>query len=213
MTLRGGLIIFYFNFIVFHISAQENGGLHSVLNSKWRLGFTPSAIVNTYSGIQLSGEYAISDRFSIVTEAAYIFYDLNQENNLQGFRLRPQCRFKILKSESAETSVSFLYNYRYTSHDVTAELSRANGAYIETVKGKRATYYRGVGLMLQQDFLLDKTGINIGIGAGPGTVQLKDSNPETENLQNDRYRFWFRRNNARNFIVPLVILHFNIYFY
>ncbi|MBL0101501.1 MAG: hypothetical protein IPP49_16875 [Saprospiraceae bacterium] len=80
-------------------------------------------------------------------------------------------------------------------------------------QGKEQPITGGVGLMFQQGFPLDKTGINIGIGAGPGTVQLKDSNPETENLQNDRYRFWFRRNDARNFIVPLVILHFNIYFY
>jgi hypothetical protein len=208
----GAVIVFLL--LSFQIFGNEQDTIMpSLLGTKWRIGFTPTAIINTYSGIQFSGEYEMLNRLSFGTEAAYIFYDLNTNNtNLQGFRVRPQVKFKFVKRKKFETSISIVYNYRFSSINIEVDIPKANGSYVETIKGRRIGHYRGFGLMIEQGFIFDQLGGNIGFGFGPGSIRFKDTNMETESFQADNYRFWFnRRNNDNSFVVPLGIIHINIF--
>jgi hypothetical protein len=188
------------------------------------LGFTPSALLNVFSGIQLSSDHKLSDVNNINMQYGLLLRSNNRTfastatNNtsmtIQGFRLRASIEHMMARSKNIALLGSAFINYRYTKRYSETQIQRANFNFVEIVDITNIKHAVGPGLGM---FLLMKLGdtsfAKFGGGLGYPYIHRssKQSRPieQTEAIIFNTDRDFFDNSGIREFTF---FIHFNVSF-
>jgi hypothetical protein len=180
---------------------EKSDGFH------YKIGFTPTALSNFYPALQLSHELSYN-RFLFNIETGYIFESsIYQQDFVSGMRLRPSIGYKLVDFESNYGGFELFYNYRYTKIDRELEVSRANGAYTEFVRGNLKNTMQGWGMQYRHAFIMDKFTIKAGAGFGLMDIFIRYSNDELADQVRDSFLYgFFNRPGHHEFLATFVTM-------
>ena len=154
---------------VLSIAVSEQGfgqRINDTIPNHWNLTYSPSALVNTFVGIQFGVERYFSGAGGVELEGAYIVPTLGTYAlSKSGFRAK--LGFKLKTRTSLVTL--FTFYYRRTVHDHDDRVARFDFAYFERYSFKKTKTLFGptFGLGTVQSFsdrLSFEGGVNIGLG-------------------------------------------------
>ena len=132
---------------------------------KFRIGITPSAILNSHPAIQLSFDRRLSKKWNLSLESGFIFTSIE---NAKGFRLRPGIETFLARSSWVSLTGGFHLNYRY-SVDYSHENTMARGGDFVRWHYNARTAVTRIGLNFSENLLFritDKCFVEVGSGIG-----------------------------------------------
>ena len=147
--------------------------------SNYQLGLTPSALLNRYTGLQLSQRIRIYKPLSLRLETTYIFSIWHDDfNDASGFRVRPSIQLKVSSIKNFRGYFGIFYNERRLRAYRSANIIRAGGNFIETVEGHMDSKMRGWGVEFEFDFNQSLRNFSFSIGLGSGRISNDYSHEE-----------------------------------
>lgn len=150
--------------------------------SGFRLGVTPSALINRFPGIQINASFAYR-HFGIDQELAYLIPGSVDGVVHKGYRLRTVLKYYLpLHPYKDLTYVGIAHHRRVINYTEETVVSRSDGEYFQRMNVEKKYILEGIPLMFgaivkQSDHLL----IDIAVGAG----RIRDRPLEYPNLPRD----------------------------
>lgn len=137
----------------------------------WRLGITPSALLNNYPGLQISLDKSINKKLNFSLESAYLFTSVNGE---QGFRIRPGIEMFIARSSWVSFTSGIHYNYRYGLVYENNRTVSSNGEFFHIQYNRKSErILRGINFSGILMFKINpRLHLDLGVGYGLGNVKL-----------------------------------------
>jgi hypothetical protein len=179
---------------------------------KYSLGISPSAVLNLVPAIQLSHELTFTKVLSLGLETGFIFSHANINNeNTRGYRIRPELKFTVLRSNDFSIDLFAFYNYRYYKATRVVELNKANFAYTEEIRGDRKTTLEGRGLGMDFGFtnvdsFIKK--VNVGFGMGLGNI----TNIYSDEVFEPQFIFFSGFSTSGATEIPIAFFNISLYF-
>jgi len=186
------LLIIFFNIAFLQINIAQNSGIRTVKkesgkelnshNGKFRIGITPSALLNTYSGLQGNMAYNISYRLQFNLEAGWIFYSTAFNSSpISGYRIRPAIRWYVNDSDTEDSEYRFHlslgYNIRNTIAQRTGNFSLSGGSFANNIAYEQERTVTGLAVLFGTDvWLNNRTILDMGLGFGLGKINIADIN-------------------------------------
>ncbi|WP_235299606.1 hypothetical protein [Portibacter marinus] len=184
-------------FLGWSTSAQE-----VMVFPKWRIGVTPTALVNLYPGLQMSIDKRLNERINLTCETAYLFTSIEEQ---QGIRIRPGVEIFLARSSWVSYVCGVNLTHRFTRGQVVRPTIATNGEFNFLNYRKLETMLTGMNLSNQLLFKLNsRTYLEAGGGIGIGRLTTELKGDETE-------FFTVNRMLARSTTPhPIVYAHLNI---
>lgn len=208
--IRAGLMV-YCVFMVTISYGQRDSLKNKVTNFRgWHAGFSPSAVLNIYPGLQMSLDYGLNNNRHIITNEVAMLFDL-ESGSFIGFRYKPGFDYVYARKRLSFSSGLHL-NFRYTSSPNSTFISRANGQYNQEVDFRRNLFMFGINLQLQFHVKVDKKSkIGFGFGFGPGLLKRSNKGLPDQFLRQFNNQFFIggTREGVFPWIMGLVHLNFS----
>ncbi len=113
---------------------------------KLRVGFSPSAFLNTYPGLQLSIDKGVRSvpQFNFTLEVASIFrFNTFGERRMRGYRIKPGLEWLLARVEPVGVSLGFYWDLRQTIWKRVEYVSHWDEQYREYADISRTTVLSG----------------------------------------------------------------------
>lgn len=191
--MRYIIILLLFLGILVNTEAQNKkvNKLEKIEFKKYALGISPSAILNYYSGIQLSHDIGVRQNVNLAIETGYIFSGVYSENSLatNGFRLKTGVQLMAASSEYLSVNLGISYVYRYSKAPREFTINFWEEEYIELVKFDRTKTVSAVEFNISMYVALtNRLRLEMGMGMGPGIILVEDKN-STQRRNEDSFQF------------------------
>jgi hypothetical protein len=116
-------------------------------NSGLKMGITPTALLNTFPGIQVNASYTIR-HFGIDQEMAYIINNTLDEANYSGYRIRTVLKYIKPISDSDLIYIGIGYHLRTILFEEEMVLERYDGSYFQRMKIKNRYTLSGIPILV-----------------------------------------------------------------
>lgn len=193
---------------------QRSAASDEVMIPGLRVGLTPTAVLNYYGGVQGTVRYARSDLMELGVETAYIYDGLRA--NTSGYRVRANARFFPFSNANKGMYFGAGYHYRSTSQKSSQWVDRFGGQYQEEIEVTRHRVFRGVPFLFGMvGEILPSVQIDLGIGGGPGTldISIEGLPSDVDPIQFDNREFLFGTHDAGTHSVAMFYFHFAIMYH
>lgn len=218
--MRLGFILIAF-LLSFSLSAQRKSRVLKDSIPNWSITFSPSALLNQFSGIQFGIEKRFSNRWAAELEYAYIFpqdipglfFDNNDELQKSGFR------GKLGVKRRRHKGLHFLFTLylRRTVHDMRTNFSRFDGAFNEVIDYQTTKTLIGPAFGISWELPFGKRIIfDLGGSTGFGNYRVRRSELPSDAVEfNDLFAdedFGGGFNGDGDNLYPILALHVKIKF-
>lgn len=143
---------------------------------RFRIGITPSSLLNEYIAIQANAAIQLDSRFQINVEYGRIIYTSTFNNpSIRGYRIRPALRYYITNFSEYRPHISLGVNIRNTTATRISNFILDDGtlsqdfAYEQDRKMIGYVFMGGVDIWLNNNIVLD-----LGLGFGFGRLTITD---------------------------------------
>lgn len=170
---------------------------------RYALGYSASALVNFYSGIQLSHDIGLRPRLNLAIETAYINSSLYSKYT-NGFRLKTGIQYMLGANDYVAVTAGVNHIYRVTHSPRDFTIFYFEEDYSENFTVDRWKYLNG----LEATFSLiarisDRFRLELGVGFGAGYLIVNDLNSTVSRSIEDSFTMdnnFFPENTSSNTI-------------
>jgi hypothetical protein len=172
--MNSKLIKIFFAFTLFLVSIHAYSQNDSLVYNRLTLGFTPSALFNSYSGIQFNLDARLTKKFKTTFETGYIFNSLYSDK-ASGYRIKFGIEFMVYQHKKA----AFIMGINKILRTVNEERSNIVNHpenYTEKILFDRHKVLHGVQLSFGEIYKIsDKIRYSFMLGIGLGNLDVADS--------------------------------------
>ncbi len=155
-------------------------------NDKYRVGYTFSALLNSFVGLQINGAVNISNDLQLNMEAGWIFANSDENiSNVSGYRFRPGLRWYFTEKETYRLHISLGYNIRKTKVKKINSFTLSDGTIVPNFQYGQERTLKGPVILFGMDYWLnDSFLIDLGVGIGNGNMLIVDSDTPPNSFKN-----------------------------
>ena len=142
----------------------------------FRIGITPSALINEYLGFQLNAAINLTCKFQVNLEAGKIIVAaLSDLSDVKGYRIRPALRYYVIENKEYLMHVSLAYNFRKTivkrteNFSFTGHLDDIIADFEQIIKMEGLAAMVGVDIYIGNRLIID-------IGIGLSDIDISNQN-------------------------------------
>ncbi len=189
--------------------SQRNKSMNKDTLSDWCITFSPSALVNEFSGLQFGVEKRLSPRWLTELEIAYIFpQDISsnvEELSKEGYRVKLGFKRQRYKN------LHFLWNFyfRRTQHNYRSTFNRFGGLFRQIIDYSGTKTLIGPTFGCAWDLPFGKR-FRVELGASTG-FGIYIRSQEDLPIDTDEFFFgggdWFSFSNSGEDLYPILALH------
>ena len=192
-------------------SEDEYEYYYPLVFQKYSIGFSPSAFVNFYSGIQFSQDFGIKPNVNLTLETGYIFSSAFL-TPVNGLRIKPGFQYLATSNEFVAFLVGASFNYRYINEQRESIFNHFEDGYLETVRFDRIKHFTAAEFNLS---VLAKVSevirIEFGLGIGAGSLSIEDKNTTQKRTGESSFVLFGREfDTPGKTIMPLASFNLNI---
>ena len=172
----------------------------------FRIGITPSALINTYIGLQINGAVNFSDRVQFNMEAGVIVSSSAfNSTKTQGHRLRPALRWYVTHGTEYRFHLSIGYNIRYTKSQRISGFSSPDGSIFNNFPYEQERKVTGPAFLVGVDYWLNnRIVLDLGFGLGSGRVKITDLDTPPNSTKSESF---FVNDSPGTSNFPIIILN------
>lgn len=184
----------------FLMSIHANSQIDTFVYDRFTIGYTPSALLNPFSGLQINLDWGLHKKLKTTFEAGYIFNSIYSKKSL-GYRIKYGVEFIVYQYRSSAIVIGINKIIRNINEE-QFEIIYHPESYSEKKYFERSKMLKGVQVCFGEIYKINnKLRLSFMIGIGAGNLVVSDS----EEFENNNWEsFFIGYNRPGDYFYPVV---------